>query len=245
MKDIFGYIYKINFPNGKVYIGQTTQNPYQRFKQHLNSVNKDKYKNIPLYNALSKYTNLVSINILCFSTNRLDLDALEIYFIKYFDSFIHSENTNGYNCTKGGAGISGYKWSESAKLKLSLDRFGDKNPNFGKPCKDSTKRKISDAQLGENNHMSGKVMPNDIKNKISKALLGEKNHFYGKKHSEESKLLMSESQKKSSYKAGKGRNIKVNGIIYGDYKYTAEALNLTLATVKSRACRGTHGFSYC
>lgn len=44
-------IYKISFPNGKVYIGQT-YHYHQRIKEHLNEMKHSDYK---LYRAMRKY----------------------------------------------------------------------------------------------------------------------------------------------------------------------------------------------
>lgn len=95
MNKIFS-IYKIQFPNGKVYIGQSC-NVHNRWREHLReaaSGNKTK-----VYRAMRKY----SITIDCFSiieSNILtqeEANAKEIYYITQYDSW-----HNGYNCNSGG-----------------------------------------------------------------------------------------------------------------------------------------------
>lgn len=89
-------IYKINFPNGKVYVGQTN-NLKKRMTDHLKEARKG--SQIKVYRAIRKYSitrdnfeviedNLENSNI----TNER-----EIYWIAFYDSY-----KNGYNSTPGG-----------------------------------------------------------------------------------------------------------------------------------------------
>lgn len=72
-------IYKISFPNGKVYIGQT-YHYHQRIKEHLNEMKHSDYK---LYRAMRKYNinennfSIVEENIL----TQNDADNKEIYYM--------------------------------------------------------------------------------------------------------------------------------------------------------------------
>ena len=51
IEEVYGSIYKITFPNGKVYIGQTKRTLAQRGKEHL----KDDSGCVKLKNAFKKY----------------------------------------------------------------------------------------------------------------------------------------------------------------------------------------------
>ena len=50
----YGFIYKIEFPNGKHYIGLTTTSLEQRKSKHKSSARNKNNSNL-LYNALRKY----------------------------------------------------------------------------------------------------------------------------------------------------------------------------------------------
>ena len=89
-------IYKINFSNGKVYIGQTNDFTARR-NQHLSDakMNVD-YK---IYRAMRKYnTTKDDFEIIESNINSQDLaNEREIYWIAFYDSY-----HNGYNSTPGG-----------------------------------------------------------------------------------------------------------------------------------------------
>lgn len=88
-------IYKISFPNGKFYIGQT-YNIEKRWKEHLNEAKKSDFK---IYRAMRKYNILIDAfsieedNIL----TQEEADQKEIYYIEKYNSFY-----DGYNSTLGG-----------------------------------------------------------------------------------------------------------------------------------------------
>ena len=129
-------IYKItNKVNGKVYIGQSVD-IYKRWSSHIrNSKNENcKDYNYPFYRALRKYgVENFDFEILevCDDVNLLD--DKEIAYIKQYNSFIHSENSNGYNNTLGGnQGSRGRIKSEEEKRKIAENRvytYGSENPN--------------------------------------------------------------------------------------------------------------------
>lgn len=89
-------IYKIQFPNEKVYIGQTID-VNSRWREHLREAAIG--NNTKVYKAMRKY----KIAISCFSIiedNILTLEesnAKEIFYIAKYDSW-----HNGYNCNSGG-----------------------------------------------------------------------------------------------------------------------------------------------
>ena len=83
------------------------------------------------------------------------------------------------NMTFGGEGLSGIKFSEETKRKMSEAK---------RKMNEETKRKMSEAKKGK--HLS-----EEHKLKISEAHKGKKHPMYGKKHSEETKRKMSELHK--------------------------------------------------
>lgn len=96
-----GYIYLItNNVNGKMYVGQTSKTPLQRFKMHV----QDSYRNNERYNsalhrAIRKYGES---NFKIETLEECEIESLnskEIYWIDKLGTF-----KNGYNMTLGGEG---------------------------------------------------------------------------------------------------------------------------------------------
>lgn len=87
--DETGIIYRILFPNGKSYIGQTKRNVYQRMREHLREYSGC----TKLKNALRKYPeNEVIASVLKKDIPIRHLDWWENHFIGRYDSI-----KNGYN----------------------------------------------------------------------------------------------------------------------------------------------------
>lgn len=88
---VYSYINKIN---GKRYIGQTI-NPEQRKRCHISDSKKTDNK---FYRAVRKYGwENFSYEILAHCSSREEMNVLEEYYIKEFDSI-----NNGYNIRSGG-----------------------------------------------------------------------------------------------------------------------------------------------
>lgn len=130
----------INKINNKIYIGETVKSNYEeRFNEHkskaeLGIVNY-------FYNAIRKYGWDNFDKIILFQTEVLDntdenkiilndiVNEKEVYYINYYNSF----NPNkGYNLTKGGDGVVGYKHSEETKKLYSEQRSGENHWKYGK-----------------------------------------------------------------------------------------------------------------
>lgn len=126
-------IYKLTSPSGKVYIGQSID-----LKKRMNYYEINNCKNQKkLYNALKKYgfenfkvEYLYQTNIR-FKFEKRMLDELEIFYIKYFDTY-----KNGYNMTFGGSSNCGRITSDDTKEKMRQSRLGKK-------LSDETKEKLS------------------------------------------------------------------------------------------------------
>ena len=93
-------IYKhTNMLNNKAYIGQTSREPKNRW------LNGRGYKTQPVFwRAISKYGwinfkhEILETNIL----TKEEADHKEIYYIKYYHTYINDKNCWGYNMTPGG-----------------------------------------------------------------------------------------------------------------------------------------------
>ena len=113
--DTVGIYLFTNKINHKRYVGQSL-NIRRRFNKHMLRM-RNKW-NYPLYNALNKYglENFDYEIIYTIEDKNCSIEELtnllnekEIYYIELYDSF-----NNGYNLTKGGESISGYKFSEES-----------------------------------------------------------------------------------------------------------------------------------
>jgi len=115
-KNPYGYIYKIEFPNGKVYIGLTTTSLKRRKSGHKKCAKGNDTR--ILYNALRKYRmedtfELIEIDI---AYTKEELCEKEIGYILIYKSF---DKKYGYNMTYGGEGTNGYVLTEKQREKNS------------------------------------------------------------------------------------------------------------------------------
>lgn len=141
------YVYLIeNKVNGKLYVGKS-YNVNRRWKQHQNIASNGKQKYPKdyqyLHSAISKYgkQNFVIKTI---GSYELENDAFDNE-IKYITQ-LQSEGYKLYNLTNGGEGMSGYKFSDESKQKMSL-------ANKGRKRSEETKRNISIARKGNTNRL--------------------------------------------------------------------------------------------
>ncbi len=99
---IYGVIYRItNKVNGKVYVGQTRQDPVKRFRDHVFRCKGNRHLN----SAVKKYgEENFTFRILCevHCAEQDFLDLAEVYFIEYYDSL---NKLKGYNMRAGGRNI--------------------------------------------------------------------------------------------------------------------------------------------
>lgn len=182
------YVYKHTFPNGKVYIGITSQNPNRRWKNGSGYLIKRKsgeYSQPLIARAIIKYGwENVNHEIICEGLSKKEAESKEIELI----AFYKSDNPEfGYNISHGGS-ISAM--SEETKKKISESKKGEKHPMYGKHHSYETRRKISDAHKGEKHHLFGKHLSEETRRKMS-----ENSSWNGRKHTEEELRKMSESLK--------------------------------------------------
>jgi hypothetical protein len=126
-------IYCLTAPNGKIYVGQSTDL-------------KKRYKQFFEYNTRSGYPSLeneVKVypreqwrhEILCYCS-KAELDELEKFWIKELDA---TNPERGYNKTLGGKGMLGIRHTEETKKRISksnpriwLGVTGENHPMFGR-----------------------------------------------------------------------------------------------------------------
>lgn len=138
-KHIIGTIYcYTNLNNNKKYIGKTLRNNWHlRINEHT-ARRSDCYH---LHRALTKYGDTAFKIDVLYQTSVMDntlenklilnkeLSEAEIECIKLFDT---TNPKFGYNITKGGDGIVGYKFSKESKQRMSKSRAGSNHWNYGK-----------------------------------------------------------------------------------------------------------------
>ena len=195
---IQGIIYMFtNKINGKMYIGQTIDET-RRIRRHLYAANHpDSTKNEgqPFVHALREfgfdnfdYAILERVSAENLNELRKILDEKECYYIELYDSI-----NNGYNITRGGRGMLGYKLSEEAKVAIS-------KRNQGRKLTESHKKTIGEAakKMWENpeyRKYRSKIMSGENNPMYGIRLCGSLNHCYGKSMTEEQKRKISEAKK--------------------------------------------------
>ena len=180
-----GYIYKITSPSGKIYIGQTIDiNARKNKYKYLNCKNQTR-----LYRSLLKYgwkNHIFEIIEIVEIDNIYQLNSLEVEWISKLDSF-----NQGLNCTLGGHGNSGRKYSEESKIKMRNSQLGKKQSKetIEKRVKNLVGKKRSD-QFKENlsKIKKGIAVSEEVKQKLSEI-------NKGKKLSNETKFKISMSSK--------------------------------------------------
>jgi hypothetical protein len=125
----YGFIYKIEFPNGKHYIGLTTTSLKQRKQEHKLAAKRGAKQY--LYNALRKYEMVEIFELIEIDTaNTYDeLCEKEIQYIQVYNSYY--EGGCGYNMTLGGNCVAnGYVFTEVVRQKMSerMKLYHQENP---------------------------------------------------------------------------------------------------------------------
>lgn len=103
-------IYKLNFPNQKVYIG-LSNHFYRRMLEH----NTDFRNGLPIEYAIQKYGPIKEFEVLEFipPNNRSLMKEREQYWIKFYDS---TNKSKGYNVSIGGDGANSGSNNPQARL---------------------------------------------------------------------------------------------------------------------------------
>tara|TARA_B110000881_G_C18555653_1_gene506744 strand:- start:112 stop:1227 length:1116 start_codon:yes stop_codon:yes gene_type:complete len=121
LDEVYGIVYLYESPSGGIYIGQTTCSIEKRTKQHIGDVSRGSIKKF--HNAIRRHgIETFKREIITISYSKEELNDLEIYYIKYYDSYYKNDDgtaKSGYNMTHGGEGANGYIFTEEDKAKLS------------------------------------------------------------------------------------------------------------------------------
>ena len=156
-------IYKIeNKKNCNIYIGQTI-NYEDRKNKHFKLYKKlDQH----IYRAMRKYgiENFKMIPV-CSVLDVNDLDNVETHFIEEYDSY-----NNGYNMTKGGKSLRGWKHTEESKRKMSESHKGKISYIWSEKRKKDVSRKYKGKEIFKTN--LGKTFSKEHKRKISESNKG-------------------------------------------------------------------------
>ena len=194
-----GVVYRlVNKQTGQSYVGKTF-NLRHRLNGHktaANNVGKTKNEGQPIVHAIRELGfDAFDVEVLYESEdleNKKELDNLlnekEIYFIEKYDSI-----ANGYNRTKGGAGMLGFKPTEKTMEAIKKANTGRVySEEYRNKCQERQRKIWEDPNLRKkySERFSGKGNP-----MYGIRLTGEKNHNYGKPMSEETKRKLSEAKK--------------------------------------------------
>lgn len=234
-------IYKLTFPNTKVYIGQTVLNFNAKmswYKSVAYYVNGKDYNRL-INKAIRKYGWDNIKQEIIYTVSEEFVDDAERYFIKKYNS--NSRNF-GYNLEDGG-NENKHLSEETKKLisKIKIEtgihkgvnnsmfgvhRFGEDSPMYGKTHSEKSKSKISIANTGrKRTEYTKKIMSEFRKGKFAGeknpmfGVCGKDSPMYGKKHSEETKKRI------SKLKQGQGsKSIIAYDIFSNDYIGTFDSV---------------------
>ena len=138
-------IYVHEFPDGKKYVGMTSQMPLHRWGHNGNA-----YKcQVTLWKAIEDagWDN-IGHKILALTDSHELAEECEQYFIREFKTNIPEF---GYNIESGGDHAKGHHLNQETRHKMSNSRRGAKNWIFGKHMSEETKRKLSESHKGKIN----------------------------------------------------------------------------------------------
>ena len=140
-----GALYRLDFSNGKSYIGITTKTAQKRFNGHRLRVSSGVLDNTLMYNAWRKYGEPKLI-ILAILENHM-LKETEIAAIKAYNTFA----PNGYNTTPGG------DFPPLLNPEIAKKLIGNKNAKGSKHERSKEYRnKLSIALKGNKNSLGNK-----------------------------------------------------------------------------------------
>jgi group I intron endonuclease len=132
-------VYKLTFPNGKVYIGNTGTKPEKRWNKgsgYLHKKANGEYHQPRIANAIIEFGwDNIKREIIFDGLSKLDAENKEVELIIKHRS---NDERFGYN-------IVADKHSEETKRKISESMKGDNNPNYGLHISKEQKLKISES----------------------------------------------------------------------------------------------------
>lgn len=169
-KDNYKIYVHINKTNGKMYVGQTKQEPNLRWRDGLG------YRDSPYFwKAINKYGWDGFEHIILFEgLSQDESNIIEIELIKKYNT---NNELYGYNLASGG---NSPVMNEMARKHCSENHAnikGSNNPMYGKHHSEETKEKIrktKEKYVGENATRYGAILSDETKRKISMANKGKK-----------------------------------------------------------------------
>lgn len=177
-KDCSG-IYKItNLHNGKVYIGQTSENFQRRYWHHQWCLSANQHHNTYLQNAWNKYgSESFTFEVIHILSAEENIDQLEI---KYINQFNATDINSGYNMQSGGQPSNLHRFISDESRKI----VGEKNRQhmLGKKLSDETRAKMrsssrhqgpsEDGRRKISEYMSNRIVSDSTKEKLRQANTG-------------------------------------------------------------------------
>lgn len=174
-------IYSLNCPVNTEqvrYIGVTKKPLSRRLREHI--LDRDRTHKTDWIKSLRKKELMPSINLIEDGLTVAEAFEKEMQYIKLFKSF----GARLTNCSDGGEGNKGYRYTDEQKLRMSRIHKGKAGFWTGKKRSEETKQKISDK-------LKGVRLSEERKQNMSRERKGRK----GKPHSTEAKLKMSLAKK--------------------------------------------------
>lgn len=180
-------VYRHVTPNGKMYVGITSQDVKQRWRR-----GNGYYNNKHFYSAINKYGwDNIRHEVLLSGLSKNDANLAEMIFIHYWKL---TDSNYGYNIENGGDAID--KHSDETKRKISESHKGKRNPFYGKRHSLEMRQKMSRDRAGEKHPNYGKPMSERQRQMLSEHRRGESNPMYGRHHSDKAKRKISDGQSK-------------------------------------------------
>ncbi len=132
-------VYKLTFPNGKVYVGYTGQSIKRRMSAPFKVARN--YPKTPVHYAIRHFgSENVKVELIAEYDDKQSAIAAEMFFISRFSCM--AANSNGYNLTAGGdsapEGFGGSRWmrgksaAEIAASNAKKARSANDNGFYGK-----------------------------------------------------------------------------------------------------------------
>lgn len=209
--------------NGKSYIGQS-KDVKLRKSQHLSELRGGYHFNEYLQRSYDKYKECSFSWTVLEYCDEDDLDAREIYWIAYYNTY-----KNGFNANEGGFANRNFDRTEEFKQKISIIL-----KEFWENAEDK-KKQLSQRMFGENNPMFGKCGP--LNPSYGSDRSGEKNGMYGRHHTEESNELNRQAHLGAKNKMSKPVVCIETQVIFMSQGEAGRVMHCDSSTI-NKCCRG-------
>jgi group I intron endonuclease len=189
------YLYIMNFPNSKRYVGITVDLG-KRMSTHKSRAKCHPEFNECLYNAIRKYgwDNIV-FEVADGYESWDELCNVETQLIEAFNT---TNRDYGYNVSAGGDGYAGFTHTDEWKQRMSERMSGENNPSWGRKLTDEQKMHLSEINSGEMNPRYGKPISDFQKKSLNDGFATyceEHGHpWVGKRHTNDTIRKQSESK---------------------------------------------------